>query len=404
MTRRIAGLFGAFLALACLTGCGSLNVSVDVLDPEHVRSEMDDISVRKLYREVQSALPGDLAKRADARFNAFAKEVNELATRIRRTAEALPPAERDPVARAATELARGVGPSGDYRTRSDVQALELESTAQKVRVEATRLRFTGQGRLPAELRVLLLEFLSIDKAMRGEQVAFVRTVERNLRYRIAAVPVGAAASAVTSPTVQAAAAAVPPQAAVAVAVASRSIIGDGSLVATDFAYTVAAAPERLWQPNFNQAFADTRFGNADMVIRLNSTADFSVKGLLFDASKVAQVASKVLTQTVLVGAQLAGVPVPTASNGTQSGGDALSKSSSELAAADASLAARDARAGAQKNAIRSLARSMIAATPQLSAARLASKPADDADRRALHGSIDSAFTALRVLMSMQDQQ
>ncbi len=404
MMRRIAGALCVSLALATLVGCGSLNVSVDVLDPEHVRGEMDDISVHKLYREVQGALPGDFAKRADARFNAFAREVNELAARVRRTADALPPPDRDPVIRAAANLERGVGPAGDYRTQSDVRALDLETTAQKVREEASRLKFSGQGRLPAELRALLLEFQAIDKAMRSEQVAFVRTAERNLRYRTAAVPASAAASSVASPSAQAAAATVSPQAAVAVAVAARSIIGDGSLAATDFAYTVAAAPESLWQPNFNRAFADTRFGNADMVIRLNSTADFSVKGLLFDASKVAQVASKVLTQTVLVGAQIAGVPVPTASTGTQTGGDALSKSSSDLATADASLAARDARAAAQKNAIRSLARSMIAATPQLSAAGLAAKPPEDTDRRALHGSIDSAFTALRGLMSLQDQQ
>ena len=198
MMRRIAGALCVSLALATLVGCGSLNVSVDVLDPEHVRGEMDDISVHKLYREVQGALPGDFAKRADARFNAFAREVNELAARVRRTADALPPPDRDPVIRAAANLERGVGPAGDYRTQSDVRALDLETTAQKVREEASRLKFSGQGRLPAELRALLLEFQAIDKAMRSEQVAFVRTAERNLRYRTAAVPASAAASSVAS--------------------------------------------------------------------------------------------------------------------------------------------------------------------------------------------------------------
>jgi hypothetical protein len=42
---------------------------------------------------------------------------------------------------------------------------------------------------------------------------------------------------------------------------------------------------------------------------LESLADFTIKGVTFDPSKVAQVASKVTTQALLMSAQIAGVPV-----------------------------------------------------------------------------------------------
>lgn len=405
-----------------LAACGTINVSIDVLDPEHVRAEMSEVSVRKLHREIVAAQPDAYAKQVDIRFRSFKTEVELLADKVRKTADALPVAQRPPVTAAADNLVKGVLPTGDYAQRAYSAGQKLEGLAQKVRDESARLRFDGQQQMPPEVRALLQDFRATESANRVEQVQFVRAAETNLRYRVAfaadaaakaaanAAPAAAAsaveastANAVTAATA-APAAAVVAQANVAAAVASRSIIGDGSLAATEFAYVVANAPDNLWKGDFNRAYASTKMGNSDMVIRLNSTADFSVKGLLFDASKVAQVASKVLTQTVLVGAQMAGVPVPTASTGTQSGGDALSKSSSDLAAADAVLAAREANAAAQKSAVRSLARSLISANQQLASAALATKPPADADRAAIHAGIDNTVASLKSILSLQGSQ
>ncbi len=405
-----------------LAACGTINVSVDVLDPDHVRSEMSEVSVRKLQREIFAAQPEAYAKQIDIRFHSFKTEVEILADKVRKTADALPAAQRPPVIAAADNLVKGVQPNGDFSQRAYRAGQKLESLAQSVRDESAKLRFDGQHQMPAQVRALLQDFRATESATRVEQVQFVRAAELNLRHRLAtateaaakaaanAAPAAAASSVEASTAkavtvaVAAPAAAATVQANVAAATASRSIIGDGSLAATEFAYVVANAPESLWRGDFNRAYASTTMGNSDMVIRLNSTADFSVKGLLFDASKVAQVASKVLTQTVLVGAQIAGVPVPTASTGTQNGGDALSKSSSDLAAADAVLAARDANAAAQKSAARSLARSLIYAHQQLGSAALSAKPPTDAYRAAIHAGIDTTVTSLKNILALQGSQ
>ncbi len=411
-----------FVLFGALAGCSTIEVSVDVLNPEHVRAEMNNVGVRKLQREIVTARSGDYAQQIDLRFKSFATEVTLLADRIRKTADAIPVSERGPVNAAADNLQKGVGSTGDYRRRSDSGALRIETIAQRIRQESVRLKFDGQKEMPLELRALLLEFRAVDNEMRDEQVQLVRVAEMNLRQRVAAAadaagkaaaanatPAAASASAAaTSKAVTAAAAApaeaVVAQATVAAAVAARSIIGDGSLAATEFAYVVASAPDQLWKGEFNHAYANTMMGSSDVVIRLNSTADFSVKGLLFDASKVAQVASKVLTQTVLVGAQIAGVPVSSASTGTQSGGDALSKSSADLVAGDAVLAAREANAAAQKAAIRSLARSLISANQQLSSNPLSGAAAADPSRAAIHDGIDNTVASLKNILSLQADQ
>ena len=406
------------VVVALVSGCGTIKVTVDVLDPEHVRGRMEDVAERKQYREIQRAAPGDLAKQVDKQFDEFARQVQTIATAIRRTSDALPAEQKTPIERSAAMLEQGIGPMGSYRIDAAMTALKLEDLAQAIRENAALLKYTGEGPLPEELRGLQLDFQAKEKALRVGQVRDVRWIQQDLRERAAAAKArahtesspakgaeAAATAAVAEKTASAiarTASAIAPAVANAVSAASRSIIGDGSLAATEFAYVVANAPPEMWELEFNRAFADTRFGSADMVIKLNSTADFSVKGLSFDASKVALVASKVLTQTVLVGAQVAGAPVTTASSGTTSGGDALSKSSSDLAAAEVVLATREASTAAQKSAIRSLARSLLAATSQLAGAPLATRNEKDTERTTLHDSIDSSFGALKSLLSLED--
>jgi hypothetical protein len=252
---------------------------------------------------------------------------------------------------------------------------------------------------------------NVDTAARNASKAKAASAALAAREAAPAARAEAAAAAAAAQSSAASAAALAPslsavqqQAAAAVAASRRSIIQDGSLAATEFAYVVANAPETLWKTDFNRAYASGTLGNVDIVIRMNSTADFSVKGLLFDASKVAMVASKVITQSVLLGAQMSGVPVPTASTGTASGGDALSRSSADLASADVVLAKRQALLDAQKDAIRSLARSMLAAAPDLAAAPLKDRKPTDPERAALQDGISSSANALRPLLLMQDFQ
>lgn len=407
----------ALTLAALLSGCGQLAVRVDVLDPEHVRQESSEEGLRKLYREIVHAQNGELAARVDRNFANYQREVIKLAKAYDDVARKLQDGRGEALKEVANGLRMGVT-TGVVLSDVSSHGNTMEALAQAIRELGVTLKWSGRSVVPAELRERLANFEAEDKKLQLLQQRELRVLLNNGRKVSALVSnpqpaaagatpavVAAAAAAATSgaaaaPEVKAAA----DQAAVVASVSQRSIIQDGSLAATEYAYLVARAPENLWAINFNRAFASGNFGNVDVVIRLNSTADFSVKGMLFDASKVAQVASKVLTQSILVGAQMAGVPTTTASTGTQTGGDALSKSSADLATAEAAIAKRQALAESQRGAARAMARTILGSALPLESPAMAGKGKDDPGRSPVHKAIDDSLLALKPLLSMQDLQ
>lgn len=392
-------------AAALLSGCGQLSVRVDVLDPEHVRNEISDERLRKQYRDIVAAAPGELAARMEKQGREYALEMYKLASRFEEVGAKLGAGGKGLQEYAAS--LRAALDQGEPVRNVIVYAGRVESLAQDVRMLPEALQWAGRGSMPSKVRDLVLALEAATKAPQVTQLIELREAKRSLDRLLARVavaspgPATTAAPAAAAPEVKAAT----DQATAVNAVIQRSIIGDGSLAATDFAYAVARAPEPLWANNFNRAFANGTFGNSDIVIRLNSTADFSVKGMLFDASKVAQVASKVMTQAVLLGSQMAGVPVATVSTGTTTGGDSLSRASADLATADGAIARRQAMVISQRDAVRSMARTILgSALPLETDATLKTKDKDDPARAPLHKAIDDTFTALKPLLSLQDLQ
>jgi len=399
------------------TGCGSLGVAVDVLDPGHVQQEMSDEGLRKLYREISVTQAEAFANRVDRQFNTFKQQVLLVTNEMMKLAPKLPTAEKQAIDASAKAANDGVNDGGIYRVEASKAGDKLERLAQDVRDAGARVGYVRSVPIPPDLREKLVAFQAEDRRLRVVKVRAVRNLKAAAENaaRSATKPADgspAAVAAATAKTVALAPAlnAVATQADTGVNAIQRSIIQDGSLAATEYAYVVASAPEGAWKRDFNRAFASGTLGNVDMVIRLNSTADFSVKGLLFDASKVAQVASKVLTQSVLLGAQMAGVPIRTASpagtagTANANGGEALSQSSVELGTAEATLEKRQALEASQRNAIRSLARSMIAVTPALTDDALKNQPASNPARVQLHQGIQASFTSLRPLLEVQELQ
>jgi hypothetical protein len=91
--------------------------------------------------------------------------------------------------------------------------------------------------------------------------------------------------------------------------ATASITGGKTLAEDPLAFAVAAAPKESWKEEYNRTLTRGYLGNLDVAVKLDSHADFTVKGVSFDPSTVATVAAKVTIQGLLVGAQIAGVPV-----------------------------------------------------------------------------------------------
>lgn len=396
-------VFILLMATALMSGCGQLVVRVDVLDPEHVRQASSDERLRRLYREIVNARSGEFAARVDRDFATYQREVIKLASSYDDLAKKLPGPQADGLREVAGGLRAGVS-AGVVRTDVLRQGDTLESLAQTIRELAVTRKWSGQGAVPPDVRELLATFEAEDKRHQLKQQRELRVLLNDVRKLLEQVSTPQTAAAGVAPVATASEIkAAADQAAVVASISQRSsIIQDGSLAATEYAYLVARAPEHLWANSFNRAFASGTFGNVDVVIRMNSTADFAVKGMLFDATKVAQVASKVLTQSILVGAQMAGVPTTAATSNTQSGGDALSKSSADLAAAEATIAKRQALVESQRSAARSLSRTIVAAALPLESAEMSDKKKEDPGREALAKAITNSLAALKPLLSMQD--
>lgn len=396
MSPRILWLLAAVVALS---GCGQLRVRVDILDPEYVQAEIVDQNARHTFRSIQSAKPGDLADAVARNFARYQQEVAKLAQAYSSLAEQLP----DPEKKALKDIAEGYPravTSGSIPEAAAMHADDMEARAQQIRMLGASLAWNGRGPIPRVMLEALSAFTAADKNFVAVQQRDVRALASGFRTVKASATarhkLKPAAIEQSEPSIAA-------QEQNTIVAARKSLIDGAEISNTEFAHLVASAPDTLWAPNYNRAFGSGVLGNTDVVIRMNSTADFSVKGMRFDATTVAQVASKVLTQTVLLGAQMAGVPVakPSTSGAT---GDALSQTSADLASADAALAQRQALAASQRSAIRATARTIISAAPALQAADLRNKPADDAGRVALHDAIESTIDALKPQLQMNGVQ
>ena len=82
-----------------------------------------------------------------------------------------------------------------------------------------------------------------------------------------------------------------------------------TLVLSELAFAAANAPDAAWEKDYNVAKGVGVGGSLDTVIKLNSTADFSVKGLIFDARSTALTARKMTVSTLQLLAAGSGLPI-----------------------------------------------------------------------------------------------
>lgn len=401
------------ISLLLLAGCAELTVAVDVLNPSYVRGETLEEGLRSTYLHVVAGKPGDERARVLQGYGPYLAAGLRLGGAYDRLAATLPPAQGSVV----SDVAKGLETSlkqGTPSIRRDEAARSLEDQAEAIRSVGLSPPWYGRGPIPDALRQRLVEFDATKKRyereIRVESGEFARSAARARGLTVAAVPTAAGAAsapAVAATTVTAATTAALEdvrKSGLAVETAGlQYLIQNSELSNTEFAYVVANAPESLWAKNFNRAFGSGTFGNVDVVIKMNTTADFSVKGMRFDATTVASVASKVTTQAVLLGAQMAGVPIPSRTGSAPSGpGAALATSSGNLNTSEQALAQRTALLDAQRAAIRATARSILGARSLLEDKTFQGKWTTDS--KLVTEPIASTVDALRPLLSLQDMQ
>jgi len=344
-------------ALALLASCGSLQVDVDVLNPRVIEAEVERIQNREALDLALSQSRDGLHQYFVDFHKVHRQYYEDLKTQYLADAEHLvKPDENttdDEMALAKivlTEIAnellteifdRLVFPQYDV-TEQQVWDLYLEARIlAKERANASADEIAG----------ITEQLTQVAMSTRAIKIGFAAWVERDIGRQALASIQELQVSPVSETQKETSVAAITEttnKAGNEVEIIKKtSLIGQGSLFQDPHAFAVASADDDMWADHYNQVFGKGHFGNLNVAIKMNSPADFTLKGLTFDPSQVASIAAKVSTQALLVATQIAGVPVNVSgsqqSNPASGNGAALAASSDALATVQAQTAQAEAK-------------------------------------------------------------
>jgi hypothetical protein len=400
---RLWRVAGAIVTASCLGACAQIEVRVDVADPDSVLAQIHAARSRSVCQEM---LEDDTLDRIDKKLGQDQDEITTKVSQLQDKAIAYrntltPTSQLDLDAAFAGSIARAeLQPSRDSARRDMWESVQnLQAKARTAKAGGTALCTTAAFAGDIEVH-------AYQRSHRGWK-DFLNGRLKELKVAIQHLQLQAKSGQADASNAQKEV--IVGQVQVSATQAAQGIVGDNSIANSEYAFAVINTPDNQWKTDFNRAYASAYMGSSDMVLRMNSTADFSVKGLSFDPSQVAQVASKLATQTLVVGARVAGLGLPGASapSGGDSGAASTSGASSidaQLASSDAVVKARQASLTTMRWAVLSLARSAQAAAVQSEAKDVSAKPASDPKRQAINASMFSAVGALESLLNLSAMQ
>ena len=332
------------VAFLMITACGgSLRVTVETIDPSYIET----INTRQELIVVLAAAidPGqptqkylrDLMKKHLSNYEQLAKEYekeadsirdNEAARTLRHLASSLRVDSKDQIT-----------PMYDKKIE---QLNELDFEIAKVFSAESVKRPKELDLLGSELSRLLVKRDSIVKKFKDAVYDDLADLKRTPALDPPEVKKAKEAVALQIKSTQKAARLIP--------------IG-AELVEDPLAYAVSSAPDEFWSQDFQETFGGGHFGDFNFAIKMENYASFTIKGLTFDPSEVANIASKVSAQSLLYAAQIAGVPVSLTDPGAELGGgiSAIADRSEALVLMEENTMARAARLRSQKAALRLIA-------------------------------------------------
>lgn len=395
-------------ALFLVSACAKLQVQVDVADATEVRAAMALNGARDDLVAVASQGEAELNAEAGAMKAQVDTLFDDLSSAYLAIAQTRPAGDaRELYARQGRTYAGASPAEADINTAIDRWRDEAIVLSQTVRHAYAASDASDRWYAAGPLARALAARQALDRdqlaAIRSELEGIRSGPLADLRGRVPAAPAASsgppalagapdAAAEVQSAAVagaQTAIEAAEDSLSAAITTVDRSIIADGSLVGSGFAYSVASLDEQFWRRRFNQARGMGFFGNSNIVIRMNQTGDFSVKGMTFDANSVAAVASKAATQAVLLGAQIAGAPVTSQPTGSSSNG--LVSASARLVQARDSVATAQAREDARRLALMELGFAVLNEQGAV----------ESGDREAAAAAISAVYTELAPLLRLE---
>jgi hypothetical protein len=363
------------LALALLLcGCGSLQITVSVLDPKHVEQEVD----RRALREELPIVLGQSPEEATQPIVDVERKHFEYLASLQE---------------AYQHKARRLRKPNMFD--AEIKSLDKSWEAFKPRYLAARSLMMD---VQAKIAALHQHLESADKAQRPGVEAQIGHYLRIRRERLQSLrgaveeeirdwSVGTPKDVLGRQPVR--------EAREDLVAKANSLIRGQGLVEDPYAHAVASAPDELWARDFNHVYGQGTFGNFNMAVKMEDLGDFTLKGLTFDPSDVARVASKVTTQALLLASQMAGVPTSTTVNRTGTTpvpGEALAASSKRLGGAQAARAEVEAKFEAHQEGLLAVAGTVLREWASLE---------DDTQRAAGIAAIKGGFLANQSRLKME---
>jgi hypothetical protein len=331
-----------------LTGCANLSVKVDILNPIATEAAAEEGTLRLLYYAAAKDTTQDVTDKVEFLRQKHTEKYAQLSEIYKEMADA----EDDPnlkeiLVGSAEDLTSATSERGDlYPLYKELE--ETIISGNEAILEAAKSAPLESGEpIPPKLREKLVGRRNSERDAMKPIKENVKTTEKLIvsqAKKEKKEEVKKEVQAVLAPLKK----------------ELKSIIGGPTLVESEYAYSVASAREEMWASNFNYALGKGWFGDSDIVIKMSQQGDFTVKGMQFDPSTVAAVASKVTTQSLLLAAQIAGVPV--SAGNTQDGTTntvGLAGTGDKITTIDQKLAEREAKTKAWEAAIRDLSQAIL---------------------------------------------
>jgi hypothetical protein len=186
--------------------------------------------------------------------------------------------------------------------------------------------------------------------------------------------------------------------------AVTSLIGRNGIVEDRYASVIVSAdPEKYWRGTFNRTYGIGTIGNTDIAIKMDGLANFSLKGVRMDASKVTPAAFQGLQQVIKVAAAVYGVPLPSGSQAVPAGNGTTAGAAADGSANPLDTAESD-RQQAELRLLRSRAAALNILNAIVSRRAAITNPANDNPAQAARSDaakqIQSAFDAAKSDLEM----
>jgi hypothetical protein len=334
--------------LIALNGCASLKVNVSVLDPMVIEGETDRLFLRDALPKVLAMRSADVKAKYQTLENEHFQAYVQLGEALNKECA---------IAERAAQLF-SLCPStlqadfNQFVRPHYAEAVPLiEAQREEVVKVSGQLKTASESEKPVLEPQLLASLREYDFRVR-HFVAFVNAdisgtpnnyqtgsfndVRRVLSTIAAPVPTGAVAAAQR-----------------ATAATLAELLKAHGLSEDPFAYVVASSEKARWAPHYNLTKAAGLLGASDIAIRMIELDNFTIKGIAFDPADVAQMASKVVSQSLMLAAKINGVSVD--SPGSSEPGDAIAKAGMEVTTLEDSLTRQEASLVDQRAALLDIA-------------------------------------------------